>query len=58
MSHSAHRYVYLLYKNTTPEGLLPQEQQKTFSSSTMPQRMRWNLAAFVLENKLELVGAK
>ncbi|KAL8277356.1 hypothetical protein RQP46_010196 [Phenoliferia psychrophenolica] len=53
----AHRYIFLLYMNTTEEGLLPAEKQKTFSSSTMPQRMRWDLAAFVQENGLELVGA-
>lgn len=51
-----HRYVFLLYKHTTAEGVKPLEAQATVKNNTIPQRMWWNLEAFVKENKLEIVG--
>ncbi|KAI5480657.1 PEBP-like protein [Pseudohyphozyma bogoriensis] len=51
-----HRYIFLLYKNTTPEGVLPLEKQSTVKGDAISNRMKWDIKLFVKENGLELVG--
>jgi hypothetical protein len=40
------------------EGVLPFEKQSTIKGIKVKHRMRWDIAKFVQENGLELVGAK
>jgi len=51
-----HRYVFLLYKNKTAEGVLPLEKQSTVKAQDVRARMKWDVQAFVRQNGLELIG--
>ncbi|KAI5479408.1 PEBP-like protein [Pseudohyphozyma bogoriensis] len=49
-----HRYIFLVYENTLESGLLP--EQRTIPGNEIMQRIQWDFAGFVEENKLKLVG--
>lgn len=50
-----HRYLFLLYRQTQP--LLPLEEQSVVKSNERVDRRNFDVAAYVKENQLELVGA-
>lgn len=52
-----HRYVFLLYREST--SLLAPSQQSTIKTDESGEQVRpqWDIATFVKENNLDLVGA-
>lgn len=55
MRNRDHRYIFLLYNQSKP--LLPIEEQIAVKSNERIDRRKFNVAAFVEQNGLELVGA-
>lgn len=51
-----HRYIFLVHRNLTPEGLLPLKKQAKIKGDDIRMRMRFDMARFAKENGLELVG--